>query len=251
MQSKAATVEQYLAELPDDRRATMSALRQVFLENLPEGYVEGMQYGMIGYHVPHATYPAGYHCDPRQPLPFAGLAAQKNHYSFYLFCIYGSEEITARFREKWEAAGRKLDMGKGCVRFKRLEDVPLEVVAEAIRSVPVEKFIEIYEQNIRGAARAKADRAKTSGDQPKSTAKKAPARTAKKSATKPVKKAAKKSATKKAVKKSSATKVAKKVAKTNGKTSGRKTATARAGKVSKPARSPTAARKTAGKRRGR
>lgn len=247
MQSKATSVEQYLAELPEDRRAVVSALRQIFLENLPEGYAEGMSYGMIGYCVPHAIYPAGYHCDPRQPLPFAGLAAQKNHYSLYLFCIYGSEELTSRFREQWEAAGKKLDMGKGCVRFKRLEDVPLEVVGEAIRSVPVEKFIAIYEQNIRGATRAKP-----SGEQPKSTtSKKTSAKPASKSAPKPGKKPAKKSATKKAVEKSPATKVAKKVAKKAGKTSGRKTATARAGKVSKPARSPAAAQKTAGKRRGR
>ncbi|MCL4220984.1 MAG: DUF1801 domain-containing protein [Phycisphaerales bacterium] len=230
MQSKATTVDQYLAELPEDRRATMIALRQVFLEKLPEGYVEGMAYGMIGYHVPHSTYPAGYHCDPRQPLPFAGLAAQKNHYSLYLFCIYGSQEFTARFRERWEATGRKLDMGKGCVRFKRLEDVPLEVVGEAIGSVPVDTFIALYEQNLRGAARTKAASARASSDKPRAASKKAVSNAFRKTS----KKMAKKSALKKAAKK------------TGGKTSGRNTLTARAGKAAKSARS--ASRKKVTKR---
>lgn len=192
MQSKATSVEQYLSELPEDRRAVVSAVRQVIVKNLPEGYAERMSYGMIGYCVPHAIYPAGYHCDPRQPLPFAGLAAQKNHYSLYLFCIYGSEELTSRFREQWEATGKKLDMGKGCVRFKRLEDVPLDVIAETIRSVPVDEFIAIYEQIIRGRAKTSRATAGKSADKPaKRTAKKVAGKTtakmsAKKSAGKSV-----------------------------------------------------------------
>ncbi len=103
MQSKAKTVDQYLAELPDDRREALQAIRAVVLKNLPKGYEEGMQYGMIGYFVPHSVYPAGYHCDPRQPLPFAGLASQKNHISIYLMCIYGDQQHSAWFREAWAA----------------------------------------------------------------------------------------------------------------------------------------------------
>ena len=105
MQSKAATVEAYLAELPEDRRHILQAVREVILRNLPAGYEEGMQYGMIGYFVPHAVYPAGYHCDPKQPLPFAGLASQKNHVSLYLMCIYGDQAQRAWFEKAWAAAG--------------------------------------------------------------------------------------------------------------------------------------------------
>ena len=95
MQSKATSVDQYLAGLPADRRDAIEAVRAVILENLPKGYEEGMQYGMIGYYVPHRVYPAGYHCDPLQPLPFAALASQKNHMSLYLMCIYGNPEHEA------------------------------------------------------------------------------------------------------------------------------------------------------------
>ena len=120
MQSKAKTVAKYLAELPEDRRAAISKIRAVIRKNLPNGYKEGMQYGMIGYFVPHSIFPDGYHCDPKQPLPFASLASQKNHMALYLMCIYGSESHKAWFKEAWEKTGKKLDMGKSCVRFKKL-----------------------------------------------------------------------------------------------------------------------------------
>ncbi len=149
MQSKAKTVDQYLADLPDDRREALQAVRAVVLKNLPKGYEEGMQYGMIGYFVPHSVYPPGYHCDPKQPLPFAGLASQKNHMSIYLMCIYGDQQHTAWFRKAWATSGKKLDMGKSCVRFKKLEDVPLKVIGEAIRRVPAKKFIDHYESVIK------------------------------------------------------------------------------------------------------
>ena len=103
MQSKAKTVEAYLASLPEDRRAVLEAVRAVILENLDGAYEEGMQYGMIGYYVPHSVYPAGYHCDPKQPLPFAGLAAQKNHMSVYLMGLYGDAKEAARFEKAWKA----------------------------------------------------------------------------------------------------------------------------------------------------
>lgn len=148
MTSPAKTVEEYLAGLPEDRREALQAVRKVILENLDKDYQEGMQYGMIGYYVPHSVYPAGYHCDPKQPLPFAGLGSQKNHMAVYLMCVYGSSEQEAWFRESWAKTGKKLDMGKSCVRFKKLDDVALEVIGEAIRRVPAAKFIEKYESVI-------------------------------------------------------------------------------------------------------
>ena len=99
MQSKATTVEQYLAELPEDRRKAVEAVRQVVLKNLDKDFEEGMQYGMIGYYVPHRVYPAGYHCDPKQPLPFAGLASQKNHMALYLMCVYGESDHRGGFNK--------------------------------------------------------------------------------------------------------------------------------------------------------
>jgi hypothetical protein len=130
--SKATTVKAYLAELPAERRSALSAVRKVILKNLDKDYEEGMQYGMIGYYVPHRVFPAGYHCDPKQPLPFAGLASQKNYMSLYLM---------SWFRKAWAKTGKKLDMGKACIRFKKLEDVPLEVIGEAIARVPAKKYI--------------------------------------------------------------------------------------------------------------
>jgi hypothetical protein len=152
MQSKATTVEQYLAELPVERREALQAVRAVILKNLPKGYAEGMQYGMIGYYVPHSIYPPGYHCNPKMPLPFASLASQKNYISIYLMCIYGNKEHEAWFRQAWAKTGKKLDMGKACVRVKRIEDVPLEVIGQAIKRVPVKKFIEHYESVLKGTA---------------------------------------------------------------------------------------------------
>lgn len=144
MQSKAATVEQYLAELPPDRREALSAVRKVILANLDKDYQECMQYGMIGYSVPHSVFPAGYHCDPRQPLPFAGMASQKGHMSLYLMCVYGDTAHARWFATAWKKTGKKLDMGKACVRFKRIEDVALDVVGEAIRRLPAAKYIAYY-----------------------------------------------------------------------------------------------------------
>jgi hypothetical protein len=142
MQSKATTVEQYLSELPEDRRKALEAVRQVILANLDKDYEEGIQYGMIGYYVPHRVYPAGYHCDPKQPLPFANLASQKNHMSLYLMCVYGDSDLSRWFQQAWAKTGKKLDMGKACVRFKKLEDLALGVIAEAIKRVPAKKYIE-------------------------------------------------------------------------------------------------------------
>lgn len=145
MISKARTVDEYLDELAADRRAAIQAVRQVILKNLGEGYEEGMQYGMIGYYVPHGIYPAGYRCDPKQPLPFASLASQKNHMAVYLMCLYGGADHEAWFRQEWAKTGKKLDMGKSCIRFKKLEDLPLELIGKSIARVPVKTFIARYE----------------------------------------------------------------------------------------------------------
>ena len=148
MQSKATTVAQYLSELPAERRAELKQVRRVILKNLDKDYQEGMQYGMIGYSVPHAVYPPGYHCDPKQPLPFTALASQKNHLSLYLGCVYGSPEEEKWFRGAWQKSGKKLDMGKSCIRFKKAEDLPLDVIGEAIRRMPAQKFIAQYEATL-------------------------------------------------------------------------------------------------------
>ena len=151
--SAASTVEEYLAELPDDRRALVAAVRDTVNAHLPDGYQEAMQYGMIGWSVPHSLYPAGYHTDPRQPLPFAALASQKQKVSLYLMALYvGVDDWTTSpdvvwFREAWRATGKKFDMGKSCVRFATLDQVALDVVGQAIARVPLQEYIARYESS--------------------------------------------------------------------------------------------------------
>ncbi|MEI8383537.1 MAG: DUF1801 domain-containing protein [Planctomycetota bacterium] len=145
MQSKATTVDAYLSELSSERRVSLEAVRKVILANLDHDYEEGMQYGMIGYFIPHRVYPAGYHCDPKQPLPFVGLASQKNYMSLYMMCLYSDGPLSQWFQAEWKKTGKKLDMGKSCIRFKKSDDLALEVIGEAIRRVPASKYIEIYE----------------------------------------------------------------------------------------------------------
>jgi hypothetical protein len=161
MQSKARTVREYLAELPPDRRAAIQAVREVILANLDPDYEEGMQYGGIGYYVPHRLFPAGYHCDPSQPLPFAGLGSQKNHMSVGFMAHYGGSAEGKWFRSAWAKTGKKLDMGVCCIRFRKLEDLPLDVIGEAVRRVPAKAFIDFYQKailtmNKRAAAKAAA-----------------------------------------------------------------------------------------------
>lgn len=148
MQSKATTVREYLASLPQDRRRAVEAIRAVIRKNIDKAFEEGMQYGMLGYYLPHSKYPAGYHCDPEQPLPFVSVASQKNHIGLYLFCIYTSPEEQAGFREDWLASGKKLDMGKSCVRIKKLEDLPLDVLGRALRRMTAKKFVASYEASL-------------------------------------------------------------------------------------------------------
>jgi hypothetical protein len=146
MISQAKTVAEYLQSLPTDRRATIGAVRETILANLPKGYEECMSYGMIGYVVPHSLYPKGYHCDPKQPLPFACLASQKNHMAIYLMNVYGHPPTEKWFRAAWQATGKKLDMGKSCVRFKKLEDLPLNLIGQVFARTPVKNYIDHVEK---------------------------------------------------------------------------------------------------------
>jgi hypothetical protein len=155
MPSQASTVAEYLAELTDERRAIVEVVRRLILANVDSQIEEGIQYGMIGYFVPHRLYPQGYHCDPSQPLPYMALASQKNHFSLHLMCCYGSNELELWMREAFERAGKKLDMGKACVRFKRLEDLSLEAIAELIRRVPSTAYIARYEATFLATRKAK------------------------------------------------------------------------------------------------
>lgn len=145
MQSKAKTVDDYISELGADRKEAIAAVRKVILKNIDPAFQEQMQYGMIGYSVPHSVYPAGYHCDPKQPLPFAGLASQKNYMSLYLCSAYNDTEFDSWIRNAFEKLGKKLDMGKCCIRFKKLSDLPLDVIAEAFRRVRCDQFVKNYE----------------------------------------------------------------------------------------------------------
>jgi hypothetical protein len=144
MQSKATTVDEYLKSLPKDRREAIAAVRDVIRRNLDSDYAEGMQYGMIGYYVPHAVFPPGYHSDPKQPLPFAALASQKNHMAIYLMSVCVGDAEAAGFRAAYEKAGKKLDMGKSCIRFQRVEDLALDVIGDAIRRVPARAWVDYY-----------------------------------------------------------------------------------------------------------
>ncbi len=149
MTSAAKTVDEYLAALPADRQAAITKVREVILASLPKGYEERMQYGMISYVVPHSLYPAGYHCEPKQALTMASLGSQKNHMALYLMSAYGHQETREWFEKAYRASGKKLDMGKACVRFRKLDDLPLEVIGQAIARVPVKKYIESVEAVMR------------------------------------------------------------------------------------------------------
>lgn len=142
MRSNASTVEAYLEELPPDRREMVTAVREVILTHLPPGYVEAMRWGMISYEVPLETYHDTYN---GQPLSYAGLASQKQYVSLYLMAVYADEALRQRFEEAYRATGKRLDVGKSCVRFRKLDDLPLEVVSEAVRAVPVDVYLNQYE----------------------------------------------------------------------------------------------------------
>jgi len=142
--SKAETVDDYFAELPDDRRDAIAEVRDVILENLPDGFVEAMNWGMISYEVPLERYPETYN---GKPLMYAALASQKNHMAVYLTSVYVDGETENSFRTAYEATGKKLDMGKSCVRFKSIDQLPLELIGRVIAGTTVDELIDIYERS--------------------------------------------------------------------------------------------------------
>jgi hypothetical protein len=182
MQSKAATVDEYMKSLPEDRREAIETIRAVFKKNLDKGFEEGMGYGMPGYYVPHSIYPAGYHCDPKLPLPFAGFASQKNAISIYLMCLYQDGDITRRFVADWKKTGKKLDMGKSCIRARNLDGFALDVIADVLRQVKLKDYVAHYEASLQENRKNKpvrtAARAKTKSARPKTAAKKSSKRPA-------------------------------------------------------------------------
>lgn len=151
MRSDATTVEDYLASLPDDRRTALEAVRQTILEHLPEGLVETMAWGMISYVVPLETFPDTYN---GEPLVHTALASQKQHMSVYLNAIYGDEQVRQEFEEAYRATGKRYDVGKSCVRFRRLDDLPLDVVGQAVGSTSARELIAQHERAM-GARRSR------------------------------------------------------------------------------------------------
>ena len=145
--SRATTVEQYLSELPEDRRAVVEAVRDLIRRRLPAGYRESMSWGMISYEIPLERYPDTYN---KQPLGYVALAAQKNAYSLYLLGVYADPAQEARLREAFRAAGKKLDMGKSCLRFRKLDDLPLDALGDLIASTPPDAYIALYEAGKHG-----------------------------------------------------------------------------------------------------
>lgn len=138
-------VTDYLAALPEERRAATIAIRKVIKKSLDGDYEEGILYGMLSYFVPHRVFPKGYHCDPKKPLMFIGLASKKDHMSLHLPLLYMNEAEATWFKAQWGKTKKKLDMGKGCVRFKTLDDLPLELVGQAVARMPARGFVEVYE----------------------------------------------------------------------------------------------------------
>ena len=148
MQSKVETVEEYMAELPGDRVAAMTALRKEIKKNLPKGFKETMSYGMIGYVIPHSKYPDGYHCDPSLPLPFLAIASQKNFIAVYHMGVYADPALLKWFTGAYEKAGiGKLDMGKSCIRFKNTEKIPFKLIGELSAKITPDEWIKTYEKN--------------------------------------------------------------------------------------------------------
>lgn len=150
MQSTALTPLEYFESLPEDRKAAMFKLYEVINLNLPKGFKEGMAYGMMGWSVPHSLYPAGYHCDPKQPLPFIGIASQKNNISFYHMGLYADKELYDWFVAEYpKHVKTKLDMGKSCVRFKKMETIPYELIGQLATKMTPQDWIALYEANLK------------------------------------------------------------------------------------------------------
>lgn len=150
MQSKSISPKQYLEELPEDRKEPINKLRQQILDNLPKGVEEQMNYGMLGYVIPHSLYPNGYHCNPKMPLPFMNLASQKNFIAVYSMVIYAKKDLYDWFTSEYAKRCKfKLDLGKSCIRLKKMDDIPYELIGELTAKVSTEEWLEIYESTIK------------------------------------------------------------------------------------------------------
>ncbi|QNK76697.1 DUF1801 domain-containing protein [Winogradskyella sp. PAMC22761] len=150
MQYKSTSAEDYIKQAPEDRQQILQKLRDVIRLNLPKGFEEGIQYGMIGYYVPHSVYPDGYHCDPKIPLPFMSFASQKNSINLYHSGIYAQQELHDWFINEFpKHCKRKLDMGKSCIRFKKIDEIPFALIGELVTKLSCEEWIEIYEKTIK------------------------------------------------------------------------------------------------------
>ena len=150
MQPTARSIEAYLEEIPNERKEAFTKLRQTILANIPKGIVEQMSYGMIGYVVPHSIYPNGYHCEPKLPLPFINIASQKNFIALYHLGIYADQELLNWFVSEFpKHSKQKLDMGKSCIRFKKMDQIPFELIAALLQKMPIEKWITCYESKFK------------------------------------------------------------------------------------------------------
>lgn len=146
MQYKAISPEDYISQIPKERQEAMKKLRKVIKDNLPKGFEEGMNYNMIGYYVPHSIYPNGYHCDTKLPLPFTNIASQKNFMALYHMGMYVKKEILDWFTSEYPKHCKyKLDMGKSCVRFKKIEDIPYDLIGQLTAKMSVDEWIQVYE----------------------------------------------------------------------------------------------------------
>ncbi|SEB96680.1 protein of unknown function (DU1801) [Tenacibaculum sp. MAR_2009_124] len=150
MKYEATSPEDYISQVPEERKEVLEKLRKTIRKNIPEGYEEGIQYGMIGYFVPLNSYPEGYHCSPNEPLPFMSFASQKNSINLYHSGIYAIPEIHDWFVKEYpKYSSRKLDMGKSCIRFKKIDEIPYVLIAELVKKISVDQWITVYENNIK------------------------------------------------------------------------------------------------------
>ena len=202
MKSSAATVKEYLASLPADRRAGIESVRKVILKNLDKDYEESMLWGMIGYAVPHRVWPLGYHCDPAKPLMMAALSSQKNDLTVYLMSVYNDKSEREWFQRAWATTGKGLRMGGCCIRFRKVEDAALDVIGEAIRRMPAKAYVDNYVRILASTGRGpdgkklkagkpatKTTTTKVAGKAAKTTAKKSAKKSARKTIAKPAKSA--------------------------------------------------------------
>ena len=150
MTYEANTPEEYVEQLPEDRKQAVQKIRAVIKKNLPKGFEEGINYKMLGFYVPHSKFPEGYHCDPKLPLPFINLASQKNSVNLYHMGIYAKKELLDWFvKEYTKYCKYKLDMGKSCIRFKKMDDIPFDLIGELASKMTVNEWINTYESAIK------------------------------------------------------------------------------------------------------